>query len=569
MNKICLIGHPNCGKSTIFNKLTKSNSNTGNRHGVTVEVAKAKYGKNSVCDLPGLHSIISSPASDDHKISRDFIAQKDYDIIINVIDITNISNELPLTLELINLKKPIIIILNKADQKVRCGIEVDVKKLSKILNVPIIETIANRGFGLENIKNLLKPPHHMPQIEDLSVEEALSSVSEIQSSHADITDTLDKFILHKNLGPLIFLGIMFCIFFLSINIGNLIGIPLQNGSDLFFNTFLASKLPQYTHPVLIEGLGGAITLILQFIPIIAILYLLIGILEESGYMPRAACVMDRLMKKIGLSGKSFIPLIIGFGCNVPAILTLRTLECKSEKIATAMMVPFMSCGARLTVYTVLGTAFFKNYTSLVVFGLYLLGMVVAVISGYLIKTLIAKPQGMCFLINIPKYQHPRVSALLSTSYYHAKEFTFRAGKLIATIFILVAILQNYFTSENYIERVSKSITPYFEPIGISTENWPAATGLLTGIVAKELVVASIISSQKSMTSEESKYFGFKSTHALLAYLVFILLYFPCISTFAVMAKELSYRWATVSVAWSMTTAYLVALAVFIIGESLV
>ena len=437
-----------------------------------------------------------------------------------------------------------------------------------------------------------------------------------------ITEIIDSFCMHKYLGIIIFLLIMYFLFEFSINIGGSLQPFCENISNFIFIDCINYlgiyfKLPIWFTKIITQGIGLGITTVLTFIPQISCLFLFLSFLEDSGYMARAAFVMDKLMQTIGLPGKAFVPLIIGFGCNVPSVMATRTLDDPQDRLISIMMAPFISCGARLTIFSVFATAFFPRNGSVIIFSLYIIGIIGAVLTGYMIKFIFLQGKSMPFIMELPVYHLPNFSAIAQNTYKRAKDFIIKAGKVIVPICLIIGALNSIENNGNIIEGGSKNsilaligkmITPVFHPIGIKSENWPATVGLLTGSLAKEVVIGTLntLYTQNSQYSNKllnlqsihilnnediiknvqfqsknnnyrfiksitnstynkmgssamgSMIISFSSIASVFSYMIFILLYIPCVSVIAIMAKEATRYWAILSIFWSLSIAYTIS-----------
>lgn len=436
------------------------------------------------------------------------------------------------------------------------------------------------------------------------------------------TRLFDKIVCHRYLGLPFFLGTMYALFFFAIKIGGAFQDFFELSAQAIFVKSLGSLLhdlgvPSWLMALLVSGLGEGITTIITFVPVIGAMFLALAFLEDSGYMARAAFVIDRIMQAVGLPGKSFVPMIIGFGCNVPAIMGARTLDNKRDRILAVMMSPFMSCGARLAIFTIFAAAFFPKDGQNVVFLLYLIGIAMAVLTGLLLKKTILRGENSPLLLEMPDYQWPHWQSLWFHCWHRLKRFIFNAGKLILPICIAIGVLNSISVQGKWLEEpnessllsvVGQTIVPLFEPIGVEKENWPAAVGLLTGVLAKEVVIGTLNSlyAQESQSEEEPEYslkdnlkialatipqnlgqlaqawqnpiavsppemttrsYGemvrrFQGQANAFAYLLFVLLYFPCVSATAAMAREVQKGWTLFSVCWTTGLAYMAALVYY-------
>ncbi len=449
----------------------------------------------------------------------------------------------------------------------------------------------------------------------------------INNSEAEpnkLTQTLDKFILNRWLGVPIFLFVMYLMFVLAINIGGALQPFFEGASEAIFIHGIqwigaTANFPEWLTVFLAQGVGGGINTVLPLVPQIGMMYLFLSILEDSGYMARAAFVMDRLMQALGLPGKSFVPLIVGFGCNVPSIMGARTLDAPRERLITVLMAPFMSCGARLAIFAVFAAAFFGKNGASVVFSLYLLGIVVAILTGLLLKHTLMRGEASPFVMELPVYHVPHTKTLLIQTWQRLKGFVVRAGKVIVVASIFIGALNSFSLSgkpvdninDSALASVSKVITPVLQPIGVHSDNWQATVGLITGAMAKEVVVGTLntLYTAEAITSEPFDAASFdlldelesavadtwdslKETFSISAlsnpieasmgdaematgsmgtmaakfgsdiaaysYLIFVLLYVPCVSVMGAIARETNKSWMTFSILWGLNVAYSLA-----------
>lgn len=531
---IGLIGNPNSGKTTLFNQLTGARQRVGNWAGVTVERKEGQFATTdhqvTLVDLPGTYSLttISSQTSLDEQIACHYILSGDADLLINVVDASNLERNLYLTLQLLELGIPCIVALNMLDIAEKQQVRIDVDALSTRLGCPVVPLVSTRGRGIEALK---------------------------------------------------------------------LAIDRHNANDNV-------ELVHYAQPL---------------VPQIGMMYLFLSLLEDSGYMARAAFVMDRLMQALGLPGKSFVPLIVGFGCNVPSVMGARTLDAPRERLMTIMMAPFMSCGARLAIFAVFAAAFFGQNGALAVFSLYVLGIVMAVLTGLMLKHTIMRGEASPFVMELPVYHVPHIKSLIIQTWQRLKGFVLRAGKVIIIVSIFLSAFNSFSLSGKIVDNindsalasVSRVITPVFKPIGVHEDNWQATVGLFTGAMAKEVVVGTLNTlytaeniqdeafnpadfhlgdellgavddtwqSLKDTFSlsvlanpiEASKGDGEMATGAMgvmdqkfgnaaaaYSYLIFVLLYVPCISVMGAIARESSRGWMGFSILWGLNIAYSLA-----------
>ena len=465
-----------------------------------------------------------------------------------------------------------------------------------------------------------------------------------QAPRRSLTDWLDAILLHRILAFPLFLGVMYLMFLLTINVGSaFIDVFDITAGVLFVESpralLQAMHMPQWVIALIADGVGGGVQLVASFIPVIATLLFFQTFLEDSGYMARVAFVLDRIMRSMGLPGKSFIPLVVGFGCNVPGVMSARTLDTAQDRLLTIIMAPFMSCGARLTVYVLFATAFFPNNGQNVVFGLYVIGLALAILSGLIVRNRVLKTPITPFLMEMPSYHMPTMRGLLTHTWHRLNGFVVRAGKVIVMVVVVLNFVNsvgidgsfgNENTEKSVLSQIGKTITPMFEPMGVQQDNWPAAVGIFTGIFAKEVVVGTLDSLYSAIADEQNAllgieesdefhfwdqlYEGFATVPANLgevaqslgdplglnfetsgeidelaatqevkvstltlmpqlfagsigafSYLLFVLLYVPCVATIAAIHKEAGKFWAIFSTLWNTTIAYVAAVCTFQIG----
>jgi ferrous iron transport protein B len=715
-----VVGNPNCGKSTLFNALTGASQHVGNWPGVTVEKKTGEYRFNNqliqVVDLPGTYSLESSDdqVSLDEKVARDYVASGDADLIVNIVDASNIERNLYLTSQLIEMQVPMLLVLNMMDVVKRRGIKIDLGFMSQQLGCPVVAISAATKKGITNLKEAInlaalnKPAPtaiiHYPSALEQAINELSSAleishypcnlrwlavrllegdtlakqiansvilplVSELQerveeetNDEIDIlaadarygfvnqltqsavcrltdvgrrtTDKIDRIVLNRFLGIPVFLMVMYAMFMFTINMGS----AFIDFFDQIVGAFLVDGLgeqlgklnwPQWLIVLVANGAGGGVQVVATFIPIVGFLFLFLSALEDSGYMARAAFVMDRFMRMIGLPGKSFVPMIVGFGCNVPAIMATRTLESQRDRILTNLMNPFMSCGARLPVYALFAAAFFPTGGQNMVFGLYLLGIAVAVLTGLIMRHTLFKGESMPFIMELPTYHLPTLRGVLTRTWDRLRSFLFNAGKVIVPMVLVLNFLNALGTNgslghensnKSVLSAIGKSLTPLFKPMGISNDNWPATVGIFTGVLAKEAVVGTLdalygqigaadiapsnkapfnlsvalanacktipenlgkvadnifdplglnignVQDMEAAASEQevqtvtfaAMQQSFDGKTGAFAYLLFILLYAPCVTATAAIFRETNLNWTGFVVFWTTGIAYITA-----------
>ena len=664
MKSIALIGNPNCGKTTLFNVLTGANQSVGNWPGVTVE---KKFGyfkladeKLEIVDLPGIYSLEQEHNGIDEKIASDYLEQADISLIINIVDATNLERNLVLTQQLLEKSIPVIVVLNMLDVAEQQGITISHHTLAKHIGVPIIEMVAARKHGVVDLIACLKSVIAKPQLglanleidnSDLTEEPIIKryhqsrrlvdGVVEVSPTHHSISERIDNVVLNRWLGVPFFLLMIYLMFTFAVNLGAvfidffdiLLTALIVDGTSWLLGSVLPEILAaEVIITLLAQGVGGGITLVATFIPVIGFLYLCLSALEDSGYMSRAAFVIDRLMLGIGLPGNAFVPLIVGFGCNVPAVMAARTLSRDSDRLMTISMAPFMSCGARLTVYALFAAAFFRENGQNIVFGLYLLGISLAVLTGWIFRKQLFPGEITPSLQEMPAYHAPILRNILLTTWLRLKGFIFRAGKTIVMVVIVLNFLNsigsdlsfgNEDSEDSVLSVIGKAITPAFTPLGLERDNWPATVGLFTGMFAKEAIVgtldalysdpqnetetgppdllaatgeafasigAELVSlgdslgdplgvsigdvSNVEVVAQEQEVSGntltnmasmFSGPFSAFCYLVFVLLYAPCVAVLGAVNKEAGWRWTLLVFSWCTGLAYITATVIYQIG----
>ncbi len=580
-----LLGNPNVGKTTLFNYLTGSNQYVGNWPGVTVEKKEGFIeNKVKIIDLPGIYAM--DTFSSEEKISKEFLENEKVDVIINIVDATTLDRNLYLTLQLKQFKKPIILVLNMIDVAESKKMKIDYNKLSKELGVLVVPISATKEIGIEEVKRLLKSGNFFtPYIENDSqymedekdaykyIEDILSEAI-IKKAHngINIGEKIDSVVLNKYLAYPLFLFILFLIFKLTFS---WVGQPLSDFMESVIIeriTDILELLMRNSSPwfrsLLLDGIVAGVGSVVVFLPIIVTLFFGISFLEDSGYMSRAAFIMDRIMRKMGLSGKAFIPMIIGFGCTVPGIMAARTLESDKDRKLTALLVPLMSCNARLPVYALFATVFFPGNETAVTFSLYLLGIGVAVLIGVIFKNTIFKKDEEPFIIELPEYKLPEFKNLMRNTWEKGKNFLKKAGTIIFSMSVLVWLLSNFNfkgmtdMETSFLAYIGGFMAPLFKPMGYGT--WQSVVSLLAGLMAKEVVVSTLgVVYGGNLHSALMQYFTPISAYS---YLVFILLYTPCISVIAVMRKEFGNGMMVFSIAYQLLLAWIVSFIIYFAGS---
>lgn len=708
---IALVGNPNCGKTTFFNSLTGSTQYVGNWPGVTVEKKEGKllgYEVDAtVVDLPGIYSL--SPYTPEEIVSRNYIIEEKPDLIIDIIDATNIERNMYLTTQLAELGFPMVIALNMADMLKSRGMEVDDRLLEQKLGIPVFPVSASKGTGVKEMmhkaihilhdcahlmldqagnpscdmeelrradeqhmllhrahEGLHRTPYfYHPVVKDFYEKDISLALEEIEGllrdagvrqhhslrftavklfeddpitlkqvtldrahrQHLDhiknafpetktidrqmiiadqryqficglcrqaitkkyedgthnLSSKIDRAVTNKYLAIPIFMLVMLAIFFITFGpvgsffadaIDGFVNGPLLEGARSLLTS--AGAAPWAVGLVcdgVIVGLGAVIT----FFPQIVLLFFFLSILEDSGYMSRAAFIMDKLLIKIGLSGRSFVPMLMGFGCTVPAVLATRTLENKKDKRLTVLITPFMSCSAKMPVYALFIAAFFERSKPLVIFSIYFLGILVAILTGYILNKTILKGEPAPFVMELPDYRLPTRKGLFIHVWERVKDFVMKAGTVLLAATIIIWFLQSFDTSlamtedssQSLLASLGKLVTPVFAPLGFGF--WEASVALLTGLAAKESIVSTfgILFASGSGAASVAAIAQHFTPLSAVSFLVFVLLYTPCIAATSAIHRELrSAKWTAFSLVFQIGIAWTVSMLVFQIGSLL-
>ena len=681
MRRYALIGNPNAGKTTLFNELTGSSQHVGNWPGVTVEkkvgTLREKYCDGEpaeIIDLPGIYSL--SPHSIEERVSRSYIIDEKPDVVIDIVEATNIERNLFLTCQIAELGVPMVVALNMMDEAERSGEKIDVDELSNQLGLPVLPITAVKGEGVIELMDIVgahhlvyavereaEHPYHVgedehghgfqdiedpeehridhhtdaegrtnalisrfkyhnhyngPKVFQPAPGEVLDEEREHENAEARYafisevvaksvtrnvsedpyaqSDRIDRILTHKVFGIPIFLLIMFFMFhctfsnnFLFLTLFGLPPIPSPGVwlQDLM-NTFMAwitsavamAFVPDtWAYGLVIDGILGGVGAVLSFLPQICVLFFFLTLLEDIGYMSRAAFIMDRLLRPVGLSGKSFVPMLMGFGCGVPAMMACRTMENERDRKLTLFLIPFMSCGARAPIFLVFCSAFFPDNAELVVFLIYLLGIVVAILTALLLKRVVFKGETTPLIIELPRYRAPRLKSLGLALWKTIKDYVHRAGTIIFCMSVIIWFFSSFgFVSGSFgmtdmensmLALLGKAITPVFTPLGFGF--WTAAVALIAGFVAKEAVVSTMGVLYNVAEGGGGLSYAVLSTAGFtplsgLSFMVFTLLYLPCMASLATLARESNSRkWAAAQVCYSLAVAWLCAFIVYHIG----
>ena len=617
---VALAGTPNVGKSTLFNALTGARRTMGNWPGTTVEAGRGLWRPEpsgtayDLVDLPGAYSLDAT--SPDEQLTRDLIvtpSDQRPDIVVLVADAAHLSRSLYLLAELREREQRVVVALTMTDVAARRGITVDPRRLSAATGVPVLALDPRARTGLATlahaIADVLAHPHpaartfgpgHAGDSLDQADERFAwldAAVDAAVDRHAQVrrtwSDRLDALVMHRVLGPVVFLAVMWLVF----QVTTTVAAPLQDVLDRLFsgpvtevaNSVLA-QAPTLVRGLVVDGLIAGVGMLLTFVPLMALMFLLLALLEDSGYMARAAVVADRTMRAMGLPGRAFLPLIVGFGCNVPAIAATRVLSGARQRVLTALLVPFTSCSARLTVYVMLATTFFQDWAGTVVFGMYLLSILLVIVVGFGLRRTLWRTMGSePLLLDLPAYQRPTVRVMSAVTWVRLQGFLRTAGGVVVATVCIVWLLQavpvrgGAAIGEARIEdsayaAVSGAVAPVFGPAGFA--QWQTAGALVTGFVAKEAVISSWAQTYAVSDAEQgagtplgeairTDFVASSDGHAgaaVLAFMAFLLAYTPCVATLAAQRREIGWRWALFGMGMQLAVAWVLAVVVFQIGK---
>jgi len=699
---IALAGNPNCGKTTIFNDLTGARQHVGNYPGVTVEKKegnlKYKDYEIKVVDIPGIYSLTAY--SIDEIVARNFIVEEKPDVVIDIVDTSNLERNLYLAVQFMELKVPLVIALNMTDIAEKQGLKIDREELSKILGVPLVFTVATKNQGLnelldevikmveaksqpgegtikygeevekelDKLENILIQDKKLTKDypskwlalkllegdaevtkgvrESLYSEKVITQVGEstthlkkvfgdspeaiiadrrygyitgacreaVKKSPEErqiLSDKIDQVLVNRVLGLPIFLTLIWLLFNFVFKVSAPLMGYVEMGQTWLGNLF-SGLLPDGSaiQSLIVDGVIGGVGSVLIFVPIIFLLFLAMALLEDTGYMARAVFIMDKIMHKIGLHGRSFIPMLLGFGCTLPAIMATRTIEDKNDRFVTILVVPFISCGARLPVYALLIGAFFpERISGNILFSLYMLGIVVAIFMAKILRKYLFRGEAAPFVMELPSYRFPTIKGLLIHMWERGAIYLKKAGTIIFVGVLIIWVLSNFPWSPNYSKdydtlieqaqnneeivtqlenerafeklemsyagKMGRAIAPIFKPLGF--DDWKLSVGLIGGFVAKEIVVGTLgtlhsvggvdeeSESLRQRLQSQTRPDGSKKFSPLVAYaiMIFVLLYIPCVATIAVIKRETnSWKWPIFTVFYTTGVAWIASFIVY-------
>ena len=584
MINVALLGNPNVGKTTVFNLLTGSNQYVGNWPGVTIDKKEGFLGKDiKIVDLPGIYAM--DTFSNEEKVSKEFLETGDVDVIVNIVDASNLSRNLYLTTQLMEFNKPIVILLNMLDVAESKGVYVDSDKLSKELGVTVVPIIAKKKNGIDKISSAIKnsvnkkvgynidfgnETQTYEKLEDM-LSRCLKNNSNKKTS---ISDKIDNIVLNPILAYPIFILALLLLFKFTFD---WVGGPLQEGLGGLIETYISNPINSmlvhaspWFKSLIVDGILGGVCGTLPFFPLIFTLFFGISLFEDSGYMSRAAFLMDNIMRKVGLSGKAFIPMVMGLGCSSPAIMATRTLESEKDRKITALISPLMTCGARLPIYALFVAIFFPKHAALVTISLYLLGIVVAILVALVLNRTSFKTDIEPFVLELPEYKLPTLSSLLKNTWSKSKGFLIRVVTVMFAMSVAIWLLSSFnfngFTenmNDSFLAYLGKLIAPLFAPLGFG--DWRASVSILTGLGAKEIVISTMQVLYGNLDKVLPTVFTGVTAYG---FLVFSSLYTPCIAALATMRKEYGNKMMFASLIYQFVLAWIGAFIVRIIGGAI-
>jgi len=608
---LALVGAPNSGKSTLFNALTGAKVQTGNWPGTSVEISRGLWNAQpeafDIIDLPGAYSL--DPMSPDEEFTRDMLVEappcERPDVVVVLVDATAPARGLNLAFQIAEHPYRVVIGVTKEDIAKQQGISIDTSALSHEVDIPVVSVNGRRRENLDALeREVARAMHTEPRTirpnADLDQRFAdLDAAEKAAVSRTDVGEPLsqrvDRVVLHPVLGPILFLAVMWAVFFITTTVAG----PLQDGLEALIagpvSDAVRSLLPDHwlLSGLLVDGLIGGVGMVLTFAPLLALMFLCLAVLEDSGYMARAAVVTDRVMRAIGLPGKAFIPIVVGYGCNVPAISATRVLGDVRHRILTCLLIPFTSCSARLIVFMMLAQVFFPAHAGSAVFGMYVLSIALVVLVGLALRRTVWRAMpAEALVIDLPAYQLPTFGLTLSVMWVRLKGFLHTAGGIIVATVVVIWLLMSIPVTgghsfnegavppeDSAYGAVSKVMSPVFAPAGF--DSWSLTGPLVTGFVAKETLISTWAQTyavedvtddapeeqaESPLASHIRADFdaasGGHGLAAVWAYMVFLLAYTPCVATVAAQRREIGWKWTLIGFALQLATAWILAVGVF-------
>ena len=608
---LALVGAPNSGKSTLFNALTGAKVQTGNWPGTSVEISRGLWNAQpeafDIIDLPGAYSL--DPMSPDEEFTRDMLVEappcERPDVVVVLVDATAPARGLNLAFQIAEYPYRVVIGVTKEDVAKQQGISIDTSALSRAVGMPVVSVNGRRREKLDALegavaKAMQTEPQTIRPNADLDQRFAdLDAAEKAAVSRTDVGEPLsqrvDRVVLHPVLGPILFLAVMWAVFFITTTVAG----PLQDGLEALItgpvSDAVRSLLPDHwlLSGLLVDGLIGGVGMVLTFAPLLALMFLCLAVLEDSGYMARAAVVTDRVMRAIGLPGKAFIPIVVGYGCNVPAISATRVLGDVRHRILTCLLIPFTSCSARLIVFMMLAQVFFPAHAGSAVFAMYVLSIALVVLVGLALRRTVWRAMpAEALVIDLPAYQLPTFGLTLSVMWVRLKGFLHTAGGIIVATVVVIWLLMSIPVTgghsfnegavppeDSAYGAVSKVMSPVFAPAGF--DSWSLTGPLVTGFVAKETLISTWAQTyavedvtddapeeqaESPLASHIRADFdaasGGHGLAAVWAYMVFLLAYTPCVATVAAQRREIGWKWTLIGFALQLATAWILAVGVF-------
>ena len=608
---LALVGAPNSGKSTLFNALTGAKVQTGNWPGTSVEVSRGLWNAQpeafDIIDLPGAYSL--DPMSPDEEFTRDMLVEcppcERPDVVVVLVDATAPARGLNLAFQIAEYPYRVVIGVTKEDVAKQQGISIDTSALSRAVGMPVVSVNGRRRENLDALegavakamqteRQTIRPNADLDQrFADLDAAEK-TAVSRTDVGEP-LSQRVDRVVLHPVLGPILFLAVMWAVFFITTTVAG----PLQDDLEAFItgpvSDAVRSLLPDHwlLSGLLVDGLIGGVGMVLTFAPLLALMFLCLAVLEDSGYMARAAVVTDRVMRAIGLPGKAFIPIVVGYGCNVPAISATRVLGDVRHRILTCLLIPFTSCSARLIVFMMLAQVFFPAHAGSAVFAMYVLSIALVVLVGLALRRTVWRAMpAEALVIDLPAYQLPTFGLTLSVMWVRLKGFLHTAGGIIVATVVVIWLLMSIPVTgghsfnegavppeDSAYGAVSKVMSPVFAPAGF--DSWSLTGPLVTGFVAKETLISTWAQTyavedvtddapeeqaESPLASHIRADFdaasGEHGLAAVWAYMVFLLAYTPCVATVAAQRREIGWKWTLIGFALQLATAWILAVGVF-------